>query len=231
MTVQSNLEKAIIEHTDRFRALTDPLRLKILLLLRDGEKCVCEIVDAFGESQSKISYHLKQLLDVGLIERRSHGTWAYYSLTSDISRWAEEECRRLQNLPALPETWQLNASSSKCIVLVTGSCLDPSLLPIEQETRQNLEQVLSQYIDSEIGFLETPLADVLEGNTAIPPDSVNKIKQLHETYGLYAFPMLVFAHPTETRILTMGGMTTPDHIRDEIARSINGVNESCRDNS
>jgi len=45
-------------------------------------------VDAFGESQSKISYHLKQLLDVGLIERRSHGTWAYYSLTGDISRWA-----------------------------------------------------------------------------------------------------------------------------------------------
>lgn len=225
MTVQSNLEKAIIDHTDRFRALTDPLRLKILLLLRDGEKCVCEIVDAFGESQSKISYHLKQLLDVGLIERRSHGTWAYYSLTGDISRWAEEECRRLQNLPALPETWQLNASSSKCIVLVTGSCLDPSLLPIEQETRQHLEQVLSQYADNEMSFLETPLADVLEGNTAIPAGGVNKITQLHKTYGFYAFPMLIFVHPTETRILTIGGMMTPDRIRDAIANAIDELDE------
>lgn len=225
MTEQIDLEKALIEHTDRFRALTDPLRLKILLLLRDGEKCVCEIVDAFGESQSKISYHLKQLLDVGLIERRSHGTWAYYSLAGDISRWAEEECRRLQNLPALPETWQLNASSSKCIVLVTGSCLDPSLLPIEQETRQHLEQVLSQYADNEMSFLEAPLADVLEGNTAIPAGSVNRITQLHKTYGFYAFPMLIFVHPTETRILTIGGMMTPDRIRDAIAKAIYELDE------
>ncbi len=226
-----DLEQIIVDYADRFRALTDPLRLKILLLLRDGEKCVCEIVDAFGESQSKISYHLKQLLDVGLIERRSHGTWAYYSLAGDISQWAEEECSQLQSLPALSEALQCHLSSAAHVILITGSCLDQNLLPIEQVTWQQAKQALSEGNDRRIGLIETSLSDVLERKTTIPPDSVNKIKQLHETYGLYAFPMLVFAHPTETRILTMGGMTTPDHIRDEIARSINGVNESCRDNS
>ena len=66
-----------------FRALADRHRLKILnLLLRaDGEPvCVCEFTPALGLAQPTVSYHLKQLVDAGLLERERRGTFAYYSL-------------------------------------------------------------------------------------------------------------------------------------------------------
>jgi ArsR family transcriptional regulator, arsenate/arsenite/antimonite-responsive transcriptional repressor len=65
------------------RALADRNRLRIinLLLRADGEAvCVCEFQPLLGLSQGTVSYHLKQLVDVGLIERESRGTYSYFSL-------------------------------------------------------------------------------------------------------------------------------------------------------
>ncbi len=63
-----------------FHALSDPLRIQVLELLRQQELCVCELCDQLGVNQSKLSFHLKILKDIGLIRGRQEGRWIYYSL-------------------------------------------------------------------------------------------------------------------------------------------------------
>lgn len=64
-----------------FRALSDPIRLKILNFLRDGEKCVCEIIPHVAIIQSVVSRHLKILKDSGIVRGRKDGTRRLYSIT------------------------------------------------------------------------------------------------------------------------------------------------------
>lgn len=63
-----------------FRAVADPTRLRILNLLRGGERCVCELVDSLRIPQPKASRHLAYLRRAGLVEFRKQGLWAYYKL-------------------------------------------------------------------------------------------------------------------------------------------------------
>src|SRR5215216_8087688 len=66
-----------------FKALADRHRVKILnrLLSAGGEAvCVCEFQDMLELKQSSVSYHLKQLLDAGIVEREKRGSYAYFSL-------------------------------------------------------------------------------------------------------------------------------------------------------
>lgn len=63
-----------------FQALSDPLRLQVLELLRSQELCVCELCDRLGTSQSKLSFHLKSLKEANLVRGRQEGRWIYYSL-------------------------------------------------------------------------------------------------------------------------------------------------------
>ena len=65
-----------------FRALADPSRVRIVNLLATSDEpiCVCELTEPIGLSQGTVSFHLKKLLDAGLIEREQRGTWAYYSI-------------------------------------------------------------------------------------------------------------------------------------------------------
>ena len=65
-----------------FRALGDPTRIRILNLLLSSDEpvCACELFPATGLSQPTVSFHLKKLLEAGLIRREERGTWAYYSV-------------------------------------------------------------------------------------------------------------------------------------------------------
>jgi len=63
-----------------FHALSDPLRVKVLELLRHRELCVCDLCEYLGTSQSKLSFHLKTLKEAGLVRSRQEGRWIYYSL-------------------------------------------------------------------------------------------------------------------------------------------------------
>jgi ArsR family transcriptional regulator len=65
------------------KALADRHRLRIvnLLLRADGEPvCVCEVQPLLGLSQGTVSHHLKQLVDAGLVDRESRGTYSYFTL-------------------------------------------------------------------------------------------------------------------------------------------------------
>lgn len=65
------------------KALADAQRLRILMLLRPGELCVCQIVEVLALAPSTISKHLSLLYGAGLIETRKQGRWAYYRLALD----------------------------------------------------------------------------------------------------------------------------------------------------
>ena len=73
--------KAIQQVDLVFRAVADPTRLRILNLLRGGERCVCELVDALRIPQPKTSRHLAYLRRAGLVSVRKQGLWAYYKLS------------------------------------------------------------------------------------------------------------------------------------------------------
>jgi ArsR family transcriptional regulator len=68
-----------------FKALADPSRVQIVNLLANASDpvCVCDFVPQLGLSQGTVSFHLKKLLDVGLLQREQRGTWAYYSLNRE----------------------------------------------------------------------------------------------------------------------------------------------------
>jgi ArsR family transcriptional regulator, arsenate/arsenite/antimonite-responsive transcriptional repressor len=63
-----------------FHALSEPLRLQVLDLLRERELCVCDLCEALEVAQSKLSFHLKVLREAELIRSRQEGRWIYYSL-------------------------------------------------------------------------------------------------------------------------------------------------------
>ena len=64
-----------------FKALADPVRLKIIEFLRDEEKCVCEIIPHVDVAQPLVSRHLKILRDSGLVRVRKEGNRRYYSVS------------------------------------------------------------------------------------------------------------------------------------------------------
>ncbi len=67
-----------------FSVLGEPMRLRLLDLLRDGEKCVQDLVAASETSQANVSKHLKVMLQAGILTRRRQGTLAYYSVEDDL---------------------------------------------------------------------------------------------------------------------------------------------------
>lgn len=63
-----------------FHALSDATRLSILEMLRDGERCVCELQEELDAAQSRLSFHLRVLREAGLVEDRREGRWSYYRI-------------------------------------------------------------------------------------------------------------------------------------------------------
>lgn len=78
-----------------FSALSDETRLGIVEMLRDGERCVCDLQEAFGAAQSRLSYHLKVLKEAGLVTDRKEGRWSYYTLVPECFGEAHDFVRAL----------------------------------------------------------------------------------------------------------------------------------------
>jgi ArsR family transcriptional regulator len=76
-------ETAAVGLAQVFRALGDPVRLRLVSLIgahEGGEVCVCDLTTAFDLSQPTISHHLKVLREAGIIASERRGTWVYYRL-------------------------------------------------------------------------------------------------------------------------------------------------------
>ncbi|TDC04539.1 transcriptional regulator [Streptomyces sp. 8K308] len=74
-------EEAAAELSRMFKALSDPVRLRLLSLIAShegGEACVCDLTGPFDVSQPTISHHLRILREAGLVGSERRGTWVYY---------------------------------------------------------------------------------------------------------------------------------------------------------
>ncbi len=69
---------------DILKALGQPTRLKIIELLRDGEKCVCEMLPLLGEEQANVSKHLSLLRQAGIVEFRKEGVSSFYKIKNKV---------------------------------------------------------------------------------------------------------------------------------------------------
>jgi ArsR family transcriptional regulator, arsenate/arsenite/antimonite-responsive transcriptional repressor len=78
-----------------FKAFCDENRLKILERLRVGEKCACALTEDLGVGQSALSYHMKILVDSGVVAARQEGKWTHYSINKSGSARAMELLREI----------------------------------------------------------------------------------------------------------------------------------------
>ena len=74
------MESTYSKYVPVFKALSDETRLKIVDMLSCGEMCACDILESFSISQSTLSYHMKILVDSGLVQAVRDGAWMRYTL-------------------------------------------------------------------------------------------------------------------------------------------------------
>ncbi|MCI5774564.1 MAG: metalloregulator ArsR/SmtB family transcription factor [Erysipelotrichaceae bacterium] len=66
-----------------YKALSDEKRLRIIVLLQQGEKCACWLMAEMDMAQSALSYHMKILVDADIVKQRPQGKWMHYSLNAE----------------------------------------------------------------------------------------------------------------------------------------------------
>ncbi|WP_225228876.1 ArsR/SmtB family transcription factor [Bacillus sp. PS06] len=88
-----SLEATFEKYELKFKALADKKRLKIMNeIVNKGNVCVCDLSEIMEMPQSKLSYHLKILLDAGLVNKMTKGTWSYYELNQkEVNHLLSEE--------------------------------------------------------------------------------------------------------------------------------------------
>jgi DNA-binding transcriptional ArsR family regulator len=82
----------------RFRALGEPLRLRLLQELENGEQSVSALAESVDSTQPNVSKHLRVLQDAGLLKRKQEGTSAYYSIADTmVFELCDMICSRLRD--------------------------------------------------------------------------------------------------------------------------------------
>jgi DNA-binding transcriptional ArsR family regulator len=85
LTAPNSGNQAVVDQVaNYFRVLGEPMRLKLLNVLREGERCVQDLVEETETSQANVSKHLKVMLQAGILAKRNQGTQAFYRVTDDL---------------------------------------------------------------------------------------------------------------------------------------------------
>jgi ArsR family transcriptional regulator len=79
VTVKNHQKELVL----KCHALADETRFRIVELLMEGERCVCDLMEELQAAQSRLSFHLRTLRDAGLVTDRRDGRWNYYSLNAE----------------------------------------------------------------------------------------------------------------------------------------------------
>lgn len=77
------MKHSYAEFVPVIKALSDETRLKIIDMLSCGEMCACDILEKFSISQSTLSYHMKTLVESGLVNGVRDGAWMRYTLNKE----------------------------------------------------------------------------------------------------------------------------------------------------
>ena len=93
-----------------FKAFCDENRLRVLEKLRGGEKCACALIEDLGIGQSALSYHMKILVESGIVSARQEGKWTHYSISESGSARAME---LLSEITTLQSEGEENACACK----------------------------------------------------------------------------------------------------------------------
>ena len=97
------MASAYEEHARIFKAFCDEKRLRILELLRGGEKCACVLLEQLELGQSGLSYHMKILVESGVVESRQEGKWTHYKISEKGSSYAGTLLKELTRPNAVTE--------------------------------------------------------------------------------------------------------------------------------
>ena len=92
-------------HARIFKAFCDEQRLRILEMLRGGEKCACVLLEKLDIGQSTLSYHMKMLCESGIVISRTEGKWTHYRISERGSRFA---------ISLMEELTRANYSTATC---------------------------------------------------------------------------------------------------------------------
>ncbi len=87
-----------------FKALGDENRIRIMKLLRTGEKCACKLLEEMNISQSTLSHHMKILCDSEIVIGRKEGKWMHYSISTEGSQIARDCLKDLTTINCTCET-------------------------------------------------------------------------------------------------------------------------------
>ena len=87
-----------------FKALSDENRIRILNLLRGGEKCACRLLEEMSISQPTLSHHMKLLCDSGIVVGRKEGKWMHYRISSEGVQMAKEYLNGLTDVTPIEES-------------------------------------------------------------------------------------------------------------------------------
>jgi len=111
----SKLDDKALQYVARyFKALAEPMRLKVLNALQDGEKNVTELTEISEGTQANISKHLSLLAEYGLVKRESRGTCVYYSIADpSVYELCELVCGQIGNRMLLEADLKRIFTSSK----------------------------------------------------------------------------------------------------------------------
>lgn len=89
------MENQFKENAEVFKAFCDEKRLRVLELLRYGEKCACKLLEDIDIGQSALSYHMKILVESGIVESRQEGKWTHYRISEKGSLYSLELLKEL----------------------------------------------------------------------------------------------------------------------------------------
>lgn len=88
-----------------FKALSDPTRLRLVLLLRQHElMCVCDLTDLLGQPQPTVSRHLNHLKRAGILSCERRGTWMWYGLNRAMPNWCKQVIDSIDDDTAIQNT-------------------------------------------------------------------------------------------------------------------------------
>lgn len=142
------------------RAAGEGTRLRLLALLCDGEHSVKDLAEILGQSQPRVSRHLKLLADAGLVSRNAEGAWAYYGLAEggaggDLARWlisrvdanGPDRVRDQSRLEAVRTAQQAQAAAYFAKVAESWDQLRQLHVPEEAVEAAILDAVASRVVD------------------------------------------------------------------------------------
>ncbi|EGS30155.1 transcriptional regulator, ArsR family [Peptoniphilus sp. oral taxon 375 str. F0436] len=75
------MNRDLVKTAKIFKAFSVAIRLEILDLLKNGEECACNLLEELDLTQSGLSYHMKILIESGIVTAREDGKWVYYTIS------------------------------------------------------------------------------------------------------------------------------------------------------